>query len=712
MLYADLVANAYGQDAVMSKSSAQVTAAEISRLAGVTRATVSNWRRRHPDFPAPAGGTETSPAYDLAEVRSWLAARGQLPEGSPADELRNFLREGTVPALRLLPLVSALAQLDRQQLECLAAAPDLPRALSYVVGEFLPSVPGEDPQDVASLPTRALRVVLDCVVEESPTVAVDVLAEHLGEDVAAGAYSTPQPLADLMATLALQTPSRVLDPACGAGGLLSAAARMGAKDLYGQEVLVSQAALASVRVKMASAAADVSVEVGDSLRADAFAGLKADAVLSNPPYSVREWGHDELAYDPRWEYGLPPKSESELAWVQHCIAHLEPGGLAVVLMPPGTAERAGGRRIRTELVRKGALRGVVALPPGAAPPLHIGLHLWLLASPDPAKPEPQPVLFVDVSDCGRSGRATGSRELDWPRLSEQVVGLWRQFSAGPDSFEAKPGLARSQPVVDLLDQSVDLTPARHVRAAAAPANPDRQDAVVRELRSRLGQASSSLVELSGGVPWPPAGVEALSWRTATVADLLRGGAVSMRRASAARGVSDKSERDGNHEVLSLRDVWAGERATGSLREKPLAEHVRLQRGDVVIPETLNGEKAPTARVVDAEDAGVLLGRHLYLLRPDPERLDPWFLAGFLSAEENVYGATTGTSIVRLDVKRLRVPLLPLEQQRDYGRAFKHLHEMRVAARAAAQLADETARELAVGLTSGALLPPGAGPVSS
>ena len=71
---------------------AQVTAAEISRLAGVTRATVSNWRRRHPDFPAPSGGTETSPAYDLNAVRSWLSARGQLPATSPADDLRTALR--------------------------------------------------------------------------------------------------------------------------------------------------------------------------------------------------------------------------------------------------------------------------------------------------------------------------------------------------------------------------------------------------------------------------------------------------------------------------------------------------------------------------------------------------------------------------------------------------------------------------------------------
>jgi transposase-like protein len=54
----------------MPQPAPQVSAADISRMAGVTRATVSNWRRRHADFPAPSGGTDTSPSYDLAAVHA------------------------------------------------------------------------------------------------------------------------------------------------------------------------------------------------------------------------------------------------------------------------------------------------------------------------------------------------------------------------------------------------------------------------------------------------------------------------------------------------------------------------------------------------------------------------------------------------------------------------------------------------------------------
>ncbi len=58
----------------------EVTAAGIARLAGVGRAAVSNWRRRHGDFPKPVGGTETSPSFALADVERWLRAQGKLIE--------------------------------------------------------------------------------------------------------------------------------------------------------------------------------------------------------------------------------------------------------------------------------------------------------------------------------------------------------------------------------------------------------------------------------------------------------------------------------------------------------------------------------------------------------------------------------------------------------------------------------------------------------
>ncbi|KOV91538.1 helix-turn-helix transcriptional regulator, partial [Streptomyces sp. NRRL B-3648] len=64
----------------MQDNATEVTAAGIARLAGVGRAAVSNWRRRHADFPKPVGGTEASPSFALAEVEAWLRRQGKLAE--------------------------------------------------------------------------------------------------------------------------------------------------------------------------------------------------------------------------------------------------------------------------------------------------------------------------------------------------------------------------------------------------------------------------------------------------------------------------------------------------------------------------------------------------------------------------------------------------------------------------------------------------------
>ncbi len=690
----------------MPQSPAQVTAAEISRLVGVTRATVSNWRRRHPDFPAPTGGTEASPAYDLDAIRAWLAARGQLPASTPADDLRAALR--SQPAVsgtptRLLPLVLAADRLDAVELKTLTELSDnrLPARAVAVIRAYADEVPGASEVTYRAEEVALLRALLHCVREEGPVPAADVLAERDTEESGvSGTYPTPTPLVELMADLLAGAgnpfPTSVFDPSCGAGGLLAAAARRGAHTLYGQDIVPAQAAQAAVRLGLLGGPARFEVRAGDSIRADAFPTLTAQAVLCNPPYGNRDWGHEELAYDPRWAYGLPAKGEPELAWVQHCLAHLAEGASAVLLMPPATAERAAGRRTRAELIRSGALRAVVALPAGAAAPLHIGLHLWLLRRPHPQATAAQSVLFVDsvgadsaqrtVDGPTLTGSAAAKRPaVEWTALGETVRGAWQAYIVEGDRFETVPGVARAVPVIDLLDESVDLTPARHVRVAAVAAQPDEYAETIRAIRAQLGRAASALAALSGGEDWPPSGAEPRSWRSATVADLLRGGALTLLRSTgASRGTSTRRIID----------------------EHPAEEEIMIRPGDVLLPELL--QSGPhTTRVAEARDAGQPLGRNRYLLRPDPERLDPWFLAGFLAAEENVHAAATGTSIVRIDARRLRLPLLPLDEQRRYGTAFRQLHELRTAAELANRLAEETARALGAGLTGGALLPPDA-----
>ncbi|MCX5527686.1 N-6 DNA methylase [Streptomyces bobili] len=726
----------------MPQSSAQVTAAEISRIAGVTRATVSNWRRRHDDFPVPSGGTDSSPLYDLESVRSWLASRGHVSAASPSEELRTTLRlhaqsGGGTSDLLLLVLAAARRSPEDLSAAALLTDPDLVTRAQHDVATTTAAdaVPAGDAVRFKADDAPVLRALYACVRDEGGQAALGVLAERELEDSAAsGAYRTPEPLADLLAGLILipGSPVRVLDPACGSGTLLAAAARRGARELYGQDTLPVQVRRSAVSLMLTAPEAGVTVRAADSLRADAFPGLVADAVLCNPPFGVRDWGHDELAYDPRWAYGVPPRAESELAWVQHALSHLTPGGYAALILPPATAGRASGRRVRAELVRGGALRAVIALPVGASVPLHVGLQIWVLQRPEPGGPERKSVLFVDTAETGAGpGAGAGARagdggtagaartrggtsrsaSLDWTELTARVMGAWQAFTTSPDAFEGEPGVAHAVGVVDLLDDVVDLTPARLVRASRPEVDPAELSAEVDATRQNLVKAAKSLARAAGHEEWSSAGATAREWRTATAADLSRGGALTLLRTvpeggrggPVAGGDGQTEAPEAARAVLTGSDIAHGSGPTGDAAELRSVVAPLVAVGDVLVRAVAGGD-GPMARVAGEEDADALLGPHVHLFRPDPARLDAWFLAGFLGAEENIAGASTGSTVLTVSPGRLRVPLLPLEEQRRYGEAFRHVHALRAEAQRATRLAEDTARLLAGGLTGGQLLP--------
>jgi len=713
----------------MQDNATEVTAAGIARLAGVGRAAVSNWRRRHTDFPRPVGGTETSPAFALAEVEGWLRRHSKLAEvplkervwqrlaGHPAGPVTALTHAGCVLLLihdrspvwlevssgtdeRLAALLPAA--LEQVLTTRLGGGPDGSRANSPGSVNTGPvnTGPVNTPTAPQLLPSAPLfRAVAELAAELGARHTFEfLLGRHL--DANPRQYTaTPADLAGLMAALA-GTARTVLDPACGTGALLRSAGggngggnaggsggpsgngSGGAtgRRLYAQDSSPELAALTALRLALHTRA-PVHAAAGDALRADAHPELRADAVLCRPPFNERDWGHDELAYDPRWEYGFPARTESELAWVQHALARLREGGTAVLLMPPAAASRRSGRRIRADLLRRGALRAVVALPVGAAPPYNIPLHLWVLRRPQRACAQPE----VLLADAGRfAGEGRGGP--DWQGVRETVLDAWHAFDRA-GRLDERPGLARSVPVIELLDDDVDLAPARHLPPPAAADGAGR----LTDVRERLAET----LRLTAGLtpPVDPARPAAGRRPLTTVGELARAGALVMRTG----GNGGRTRLP----VLTDHDVLAGTAPSGTLPESD-EEAVLTEAGDVVVP-VLGG--GAVARVIDDATAGAALGRNLVLLRPDPELLDAWFLAGFLRGTANNRQASSyASTATRLDVRRLQLPrLLPAEQRR-YGARFRALDEFERTLRQAGRLGEQLLRGMYDGLTDGTVAP--------
>ncbi|WP_247671592.1 N-6 DNA methylase [Micromonospora sp. M61] len=624
-----------------------ITAAEIARLAGVGRAAVSNWRKRHPDFPAPVGGTTASPEFDLIQVEQWLRTQGKLPELATADRLWRHL----------------------------AAASDSPAAGLAAVGAFLLARQRGSRSGHPDAQLAPLLPDVDALVDERGAQgAFDELWQRFSAPGPGRPFATPDDLADLMIGLASVGGGSVLDPAAGSGAILRAAVRAGSTSVYGQELDPDLAKLASLWLALHDVSGEVST--GDSLRTDAFAGRTVDAVVCHPPFGATNWGDEELGHDPRWIVGTTPRTEPELAWAQHALAHLRVGGHAVLLMPPTVASRRAGKRIRGELLRRGHLRAVIALPPGVAAPHGVPLHLWVLRRAATDAPPPARALLIDAA--GGDLADTAPRVLD----------AWRAFAAAPDGDVEEAGFARAVPVIELLDEEVDLTPARRQPAVVSEASGEH---LVRT-RERLAAIVGELPELLPQFTPAPDGADGLFL---TVGELAKTGALQL--IGPVRAGTSAPAPDGPP-VLTVPDVLAGVEASGRVDDR-FGQEIPLAVGDVVVPMIA---RQLTARVVTAE--GALLGRNLYLLRPNPAALDPWFLAGQLRTSANEKQSSSLSGTMRLDIRRAQVRRLPLDEQRAYGAAFRRLEAFEAAVRETAVLGAELVQLTADGLARGVVRP--------
>lgn len=633
----------------MSKASESVvfvTLAEIARLAGVGRAAVSNWRRRYENFPAPVGGSDTSPQFSLPDVEQWLRTE-------------NKIKATVEPLDRLWPEFEALG--DRETMGYLVAAVGLRLGSGGDLGRAM------EPPALCAQQSDLLERAIGIAAGEGAVRTFDFLLERWLRTHFRQVSATPEPLADLMTHISALVHRgdvhTVLDPACGTGTLLRAAGkpREEAKrvpKLFGQDRDPVLAALATARLAMAGSAAEVTT--ADTLRADAHADVRSDVVLCNPPSNERDWGHAELATDHRWTHGYPPRTEPELAWVQHAVAALAPGGVAVLVLPPAVATRRAGRRIRAGLLRSGMLRAVIALPPGAAPPHGVGLHLWVLGTSEGLPPSDH-LLLVDTAH-GLGPASMGKGSIDWPRLRKSVTAALN----GERLSESVP-----VPVIELLDEQVDLTPARHI--------PDVEVANIVELRRSWTRFDTHLRELREVArllsALAPQEVDSSATYT-TVAELERAGALEIH---SGQSLPDELVQRGERPedavpVLTIPGLMIAEEPEHWLP----TEYVARGEADGSLTVTASPDVIVVGAVRAFEvrvdtDAPSVLGPQLYALRTDPSVLDPWFLAGCLHAPGNVRRAGTHASTSsRVDVRRLRVPRLSLDEQQGYGEIYRRL----------------------------------------
>ncbi len=193
-----------------------------------------------------------------------------------------------------------------------------------------------------------------------------------------GEFFTPQHVSKLIAQLAMhgqKSVNKIYDPAAGSGSLLLQAkkhfdAHLIEEGFYGQEINHTTYNLARMNMFLHNVNYDkFNMKLGNTLTDPHFLDDKPfDAIVSNPPYSVKWIGSDDptLINDDRFAPAsvLAPKSKADFAFVLHCLNYLSGKGRAAIVCFPGIFYRGGAeQKIRKYLVDSNHVETVISLAP-------------------------------------------------------------------------------------------------------------------------------------------------------------------------------------------------------------------------------------------------------------------------------------------------------------------------------------------------------------
>ena len=279
-------------------------------------------------------------------------------------------------------------------------------------------------------------------------------------------FFTPREVARLLARLLRPEGGGLYDPCCG-GGLLAALGedltlRRRQFTLYGHERDERIWKIAKIDLYFRGFPAELEDRPADALALSPDELPKADVVLGNPPYNSKWYqGEEAPAMDPRWKYGLPPKGNGNLAWLQHMLYTLNnPGVMSVVLNTSSLSSlNAAETGIRRGIVKDGLLEAVLLMPSGMFYGTNTAVSIWILRKGG----EGARTLMLDARELGVPA---GNRLTLDETGQQRILNAWQEFSRGGDPAEA--GFCAVVEPRDIAERSWTLDPRKYIAYPPPP----------------------------------------------------------------------------------------------------------------------------------------------------------------------------------------------------------------------------------------------------
>ena len=319
-----------------------------------------------------------------------------------------------------------------------------------------------------------------------------------------GQFYTPLSIVKLLIKMIKPYKGRIYDPCCGSGGMFILSNEFvltnGGKptdiSFYGQESNRTTWSLCKMNLAIRGIGGDI--KWGDTFSNDLHPDLKADYILANPPFNLKDWKGGQHLKDIRWKYGIPPVRNANFAWIQHFIYHLSQSGIAAFILTNGSLSSTTSNEgnIRRNIVEAGMVDCIVTLPDRLFYNTSIPACLWIIhQGKRMSMYRRKEVLFIDARDFGelidRVHKQLSRKDI------KCISGTYNSWKNETGEYKDIAGYCKSANINLIRENRYILTPARYVGISRSENNDEpfveKMGQLLAELNEQFEQ-SEELIE--------------------------------------------------------------------------------------------------------------------------------------------------------------------------------------------------------------------------
>jgi type I restriction enzyme M protein len=221
---------------------------------------------------------------------------------------------------------------------------------------------------------------------------------------------------------------------------------------------------------------------------DQHPDLRADFVMANPPFNMREWWDAKLEGDTRWKYGVPPTGNANFAWLQHMLHHLAPNGSMALLLANGSMSSNINNEgtIRHDLLESDLVECMLALPGQLFTNTQIPACVWFLTRNKKGRGDFRDrsgeTLFLNARKLGyMKDRVLRDFTREDIRKVAETFQRWKRGNGYEDIL----GFCKSATICEIASHGYVLTPGFYVGAEEVEDDSEAFEEKMMRLASEL-----------------------------------------------------------------------------------------------------------------------------------------------------------------------------------------------------------------------------------